>query len=61
MRLHVGTLFAGLIYLAVGLVFVTEALGWWTMQAADLRLFGPVALVVAGLAVMASAVGGRRG
>lgn len=60
MKLHVGTLFAGLIYLAVGLTFVTEALGWWTMQTADLRLLGPIALVVAGLAVVGSAVGRRQ-
>jgi hypothetical protein len=43
-----------------GLAFVTEALGWWTLQVADLRFVGPLALVVAGLAVVSSSVLGDR-
>ncbi len=52
MKLHTGTLFAGIIYLVVGLAFVAEALEWWTLQISDLRYVGPAALVVVGVAVV---------
>ncbi|HJU81026.1 MAG TPA: hypothetical protein VJ796_04670 [Acidimicrobiia bacterium] len=52
MKLHIGTLFAGLVYLIIGLVFLAEAAGWWTFQWSDLRLIGPLALVLIGLAVL---------
>jgi hypothetical protein len=52
MKLHVGTLFAGFVYLAIGLVFLAEAVGWWTFQWSDLRIIGPLALVLIGLAVL---------
>ena len=52
MRLHTGTLFAGIIYLVIGLAFIAEAVGWWTLRVSDLRIVGPAALVVAGLAVV---------
>jgi hypothetical protein len=52
MKLHTGTLFAGVVYLAVGLAFVAEALDWWTLQMGDLRYVGPLALVVVGIAVV---------
>lgn len=60
MRMHAGTMFAGLVYLAVGLSFVAEALGWWDLQVADLRYAGPVALVVAGFAVMVGSIRGSQ-
>jgi len=60
MKLHVGTLFAGIVFLLTGLAFVAETLGWWTLQVADLRFVGPLGLVVAGLAVVASSVLGDR-
>lgn len=52
MRVHAGTLFAGFIYLVVGIVFVLEALGYWSLRLSDLRYVGPFALVVAGIAVV---------
>lgn len=52
MRVHVGTLFAGLIYLVIGIAFIFEALGAWTLSISDLRFVGPLALVVAGVAVV---------
>ena len=52
MRLHRGTLLAGVIYLTVGLAFIAEALDWWTLRMEDLRYAGPLALVVAGIAVV---------
>lgn len=56
MKLHVGTLFAGLVFLVVGVTFMTEALGWWSLQMADLRYVGPIVLIGGGLAVTATAL-----
>jgi hypothetical protein len=56
MKLHIGTLFAGFVYLIIGLVFLAEAVGWWTFQWSDLRLIGPLALVLIGLAVLVGTV-----
>lgn len=52
MNYHLGTLFAGITYLVIGGAFLAEAVGWWSLQWADFRLLGPLALVVAGLAVI---------
>jgi len=60
MRLHLGTLFAGFVYLVIGFTFLAEALGWWAFQWSDFRLLAPLALVVAGLAVIVGSLG-RRG
>lgn len=60
MRLHNGTLFAGVIYLAVGLAFVAEALDWWTLRVEDLRFAGPLALVVVGIAVVFGSINSSR-
>jgi hypothetical protein len=57
MRLHKGTLFAGVIYLGIGIVFLLEALEVWTLQISDLAVVGPVALVVLGLAVVIGSLG----
>jgi hypothetical protein len=57
MKLHTGTLLGGLIYLVTGVAFVLEAVGTWTLALSDLRLVGPLALVVAGLAVIGSSSG----
>lgn len=51
-RLHAGTLLAGMIFLATGVVFVLEAVGVWTMSIADLRFIVPLAMVVVGVAVI---------
>lgn len=56
MRLHPGTMLAGFIYLVIGVAFVLEALGYWTLRLSDLRYIGPLALVVAGIAVVAGSV-----
>jgi len=55
-KLHYGTLFAGVLYLVIGLGMVAETLGWWDLTLRDLRYVGPLALVVAGLAVVAGSV-----
>ncbi len=56
MRFHPGTMLAGFIYLVVGVSFVLEALGYWTLRLSDLRYIGPLALVVAGMAVVVGSV-----
>lgn len=56
MKLHAGTLFAGTIYLAIGVAFIFESLGAWSLGVGDLRYVGPLALVVAGLAVVVGSV-----
>lgn len=60
MNVHRGTLLAGIVYLTVGLAFVTEALGWWELQVGDLRYAGPVALVVVGVAIAFGSLTGTR-
>jgi len=60
MKLHTGTLYAGLVYLAIGVTFLFEALGWWTLQISDFRLVGPLALVVVGLVVIVGSIGRSR-
>ena len=57
MRLHKGTLFAGVIYLGIGIVFLLEALEVWTLQISDLTVVGPLALVILGLAVVIGSLG----
>lgn len=59
MRAHPGTLFAGIVFLTVGVVFVLEALGVWDLTLGDLRYLGPLALVVAGVAVIVGALARR--
>lgn len=60
MRLHIGTLFAGLIYLAVGIVFALEAMDMWSLSLSDLRYVGPLALVLAGAAVVVGSLNRRQ-
>lgn len=60
MRVHMGTMFAGVVFLAVGLAFVAEALEWWDLQMADLRYAGPLALVIVGIAVVFGSIRSSR-
>jgi hypothetical protein len=57
MRLHKGTLFAGVIYLGIGIGFLLEALEVWTLRISDLTVVGPLAFVVLGLAVVIGSLG----
>lgn len=59
MRAHPGTLFAGIVYLIVGIAFVLEALDVWDLTFGDLRYLGPLALVLAGVAVIIGAMARR--
>lgn len=59
MKYHLGTFVAGAIYLVIGAAFLAEALGWWALQWADFCLLGPLALVVAGIAVIVGSLGRR--
>jgi len=57
MRIHNGTLLAGVIYLGIGIAFLLEALEVWTLQISDLTVVGPMALVILGLAVVIGSLG----
>jgi hypothetical protein len=57
MRLHKGTLVAGIVFLLVGVALILEALDVWTVQISDLRYIGPIALVVVGVAVVIGSMG----
>ncbi len=59
MRVHTGTLLAGLVYLGLGAAFVAEAVGWWTLRLGDLQYLGPLALVVVGIAVVVGSLSRR--
>ncbi len=61
MRMHAGTFVAGLVFLAVGVAFILEAAGVWTVRMADLKLIGPLALVVIGAATILGALSRREG
>lgn len=52
MKVHLGTLLAGLIFLVVGVAFTLEALGYWSLELSDLRYLGPAALIAVGLAMV---------
>ena len=56
MRLHKGTLLAGLLYLVIGVAFILEALEVWTLHISDLRYIGPIALVVLGVAILIGSI-----
>ncbi|HSL25526.1 MAG TPA: hypothetical protein VLA54_04525 [Acidimicrobiia bacterium] len=57
MRWHIGTLLAGLIYVAAGVVFLLEALDVWSLELSDLRIVAPIVLLVAGVAVIIGSLG----
>lgn len=59
MRMHNGTLMAGIVYTGIGMAFLLEAMGYWTMQIADLRLIGPLALLAIGLSVIVGSLNRR--
>jgi hypothetical protein len=60
MKMHMGTFLAGLIFLAVGVAFMLEAADVWTIRVGDLKLVGPLALVVIGVSIIGGAMA-RRG
>jgi hypothetical protein len=57
MKLHRGTLLAGVVFLVIGVAFILEALEVWTLHISDLRYIGPIALVVLGVAVVLGSMG----
>lgn len=52
MRLHSGTLMAGIVYTGIGVAFLLEAMGYWILRVSDLQVVGPLALLVIGLSVI---------
>lgn len=61
MRLHANTLYAGLVFLGLGIAFLFEASGAWDLDVEDLRFAGPLALVLVGVAVVIGALRSRDG
>ena len=55
-----GALIAGIIYLVVGVAFLLEAFDGGAFELGDLRLVGPIALLLIGIAVAAGAIGRAR-
>lgn len=51
---HTGTTLTGAAFLAIGLAYTFEALGWWNV---DGRIFFPVLLILAGIAIVVSGFG----
>ena len=60
MTIYKGALIAGVIYLVLGVAFLLEALDMWTFELGDLRLVGPIALLLVGFGVAAGAIGRAR-
>ncbi|HSK05894.1 MAG TPA: hypothetical protein VK990_00140 [Acidimicrobiia bacterium] len=60
MRIHRGTLFAGVVYLGIGIAFILEATEVWALRIGDLRFVGPIALVVLGVAVVIGSMRAHR-
>jgi hypothetical protein len=57
MRWHIGTLLAGLIYTAAGVVFLLEALDVWSLELDDMQMVAPIVLLVVGVAVIIGSLG----
>ncbi|MFO7300630.1 MAG: hypothetical protein DIU67_010635 [Actinomycetes bacterium] len=60
-KFDVGTFVTGLVFFAIGVAFLLESLGVWEIGIQDLRLVGPIALVVVGLVIILGAIGRREG
>ena len=56
MRVHASPLIAGVVFVALGVAFILEALDMWAFQLADLRLVGPIALLAVGIGVAVGSV-----
>jgi hypothetical protein len=56
-RFHPGTFIAGVIFAGLGTAFLFENLGYWEFHLRDLRLIGPLVVILIGVAVV---VGGMR-
>jgi uncharacterized integral membrane protein len=51
-RFHPGTFTSGLIFAVLGAVFMAENRGWWSFELRDLRLMGPLLVILIGVAVL---------
>ncbi len=56
-RLHVGTFLWGLILAISGAALTAVGLGWWDISSIDLRLVGPVFVILLGAVVVATSIG----
>jgi hypothetical protein len=60
MTIYKGALIAGVIYLVLGVAFLLEALDVWAFELGDLRLVGPIGLLLIGVGVAVGAIGRAR-
>ena len=51
--LHPGTFVAGLLFFMIGCAFTLEELGVWDVKLGDLWFVGPLAMILAGAAIIA--------
>lgn len=56
-RLHVGTFLWGLILAISGASLTAVGLGWWDISSMDLRLVGPVLVILIGAVIVAASIG----
>lgn len=57
-RLHVGTFLWGVILAVSGVALTAVGLGWWDISSIDLRLVGPVFVILLGAVIVAASIGG---
>jgi hypothetical protein len=59
-RPHGGTLAAGVVFVVIGLTFLLEELGVWSLTTATLRVLGPALLILLGAAVLLAGLAANR-
>ncbi len=55
----IGSLLAGVLFLAMGIAFMLEADGRWTFELSHFRYIGPLILILIGLATLVGAAMAR--
>lgn len=58
-KVHWGTFLWGLVLALAGVGLLGVDLGWWQLRLADLRLVGPVVIMIIGLVVLIGSMSRR--
>jgi hypothetical protein len=56
-QFHLGTFLWGAVLVVSGAALTAVGLGWWDISAIDLRLVGPVFVILIGAVVVAASIG----
>jgi hypothetical protein len=56
-QFHLGTFLWGAVLLTSGAALTAVGLGWWDISAVDLRLVGPVFVILIGAVIVAASIG----